>query len=456
MDEDAGTSNHDTEVVLTTPSLVHSLKDTLAMRTHLAPSVVAVVVLSILCGCSSGRGNSWSMASMNPFKSSSKKLADTTAPRFEKPSASANPADSLPPASGYASTSNKSPSSSGTYPEKTASYSGYNGMARSGYQSGQSSYSSTAPSSSAGYNALSSSSPAVSPQHGYYGSGTDYNTASRSNSSAPGYSYSGTGSPPGSAESSSYSYGSSRDSAYQSTGRDTASADGYSSYGSRTDSNSRYATGAERWDTGGSAASGYDYPNSGSADSGSSYPSSSSPASPWGATSPPATGSTSNDSLRYGNSTGSYDAAPFADRYSSNKGNLSDSTPGSSLRDRYANAFPGSSSSGSSYGYDSTSSSPLSEPATVPDERAPYVPGQTGYDPGNTGYKPPGTSSYQLPAGNYTPPGTTGGSESGYSPGSIDRYRTGGTSGSSPMGTYPSSSGSQSGSSYGYSLPPSR
>ena len=439
MDEDAGMSNHDTEVVLTTPSLVHSLKDTLAMRIHLAPSVVAIVVLSILCGCSSGRGKSWSMASMNPFKSSSKGLADTTAPQFKKPSASANPADSLPPASGYASTLGRSASSSGVYPEKTAAHSGYNSMARSGYQSGQSSYSSTAPSSSAGYNALSSSSPAVSPQHGYYGSGADYNTASRSNSSTPGYSYSGTGSPPNSAESSPYSYGSSRDSAYRSTSRETASAAGYSSNGGGTDSASRYATGAERWDTGSSATSGYDYPKSGSA-------------SPWSATGPAATDSTSNGSLRYGSSTGSYDAAPFADRYSSDKGSISGSTTSSSFQDRYANAFPGSSSAGSSPGYGSTSSSPWAEQTPIPGERAAYIPGQTDYDPGNTGYRPSGTSSYQSPAGNYTVPGTTGGSESGYSPGSIDRYRTDGTNGSSPLG-YPSTSGSQSGSSYGYKLP---
>jgi len=418
------------------------------MRTHLARSIVAVVVLSVLCGCSSGRGKSWSMASMNPFNKSSKELAGSTAPRFEKPSASANPADSLPSAPEYASTSDRS----ATYPEKTAAYSGYNGTDRAGYQYGQSSYSSTAPSSSAGYAALSSSPPAVSPQYGYYNSsGTDYNTASRSNSPAPGYSYSGSNSPSGSAGLSSNSYAATRDSAYPSTSRDTVYTGDNSSFGNRTDSGSRYATGSERWGTS-SAASGYDYPRSSSAGSNASYPSSGSSASPWFTTGPAATGSASDGGSRFGGGTGSLEAAPSADRYGYNAGYLSDSTPSSSFRDRQASAYTGSSSSGSGYGYIPTSPSPQTEPATVSRERAAYVPGQTGYAPGSTGYTPPNTPSYQLPAGNYTVPDTTG-SESGYSPGSIDRYRTDGSSGSRPIGTYPSSSDSQSGSSYGYKLP---
>ena len=332
-------------------------------------------------------------------------------------------------------------------------------MARSGYQSGQSSYSSTGPSSSAGYKALSSSPPAVSPQHGYYsGSGTDYNTASRSNSSAPGYSYSGTGSSPGSAKPSSYSYGSPGDSAYRSTGQDTASAGSYPSYERGTDSSSRYATGAERWGTS-SAASGYNYPKSGAAGSNSSYsPFANSSALPRSATSPAETVSTSNGSSRYGGGTGSYDAAPLADKYRSNTSYLSDRTPSSSFRDRYASAYTGSSSSGSGNNYDSTSSSPRTEPETISNDRAAYVPGQTGYAPGSTGYKPSSVPSYQSPAGNYATPSTTDGSKSFYSPGSTDWYRTDGTSGSSLIGTYPKSfgtqsSGTQSGASEGYNLP---
>ena len=387
------------------------------MRTHSARSIVAVVAVSVLCGCSSGGGKSWSMASLNPFKSSSKALAKTTAPPFKKPSASANPADSLPSASEYTSTSGGSTPSFGAYSQQPAARSGYNSIAPSGYQSGQSSYSSIAPSSSTGYSALPGSSPTVSPQHGYYGPPADYSTASRSNSSAPGYSYSGTSSP-------------SDGSAYRSTSGDEASAGSDSSYG-QTDSSSRYATGSERWGTSGSTASGYDYSRSSAAGSNPPYPSSSSSALPWSATSPVPTDSTSNGSLPYGGGTGSYSPATSADRYASSAGYLSDSTPSSSFRDRYASAAIGA--------------SPKTEPAPNPGERAAYVPGQTGYAPGGTGYNPPGTSPYQPPTEDYTTPG--------YSPGSTDRYRPGSSSGLRPMGTYPSSSSGSQGSSQGYKLP---
>ena len=448
MDEDAGRSNYDTEVVLTTPSLAHSLKDVLAMRTDLARSIVAAVVLSIICGCSSGRGKSLSMASMNPFKPSSKALADSNAPLYEKPSDSANSADSLPPAPKYASTSGGLAASSKTYPEKAAAFSGPDRMAQPGYQDSRSPYASTTPKSSPGNNALSSSPPAVSPQQGYYGSG-DYRTASRSNSPASGYSYGGASRPPAGTGTSPSCSGTSCDLA----SRDRASAGSYASPRSQTDSGSRYATGAERWGTGSSAASGYNYPKSSSVESNPRYPSSNGPASPWSTTAPAVAGSTPNGASPYGSSTGSYTAAPLADRYGSNKGYLSDSTPSSSFRDRQASAYTGQSSSAGNYNYGSTGSSPLAQPAPTPPERAAYVPGQNNYAPGNTGYNPPATPSYQSPAGNYTTPDPTGTGRSGYSPGSIDRYRTDSTGGSSPTGSYPAASGSQSNSPYGYKLP---
>ncbi len=119
------------------------------MRTHLARSVLSVVVLSILCGCTGGRKSyspGLSMSSLNPFKSPSQKLADSAAPRFEKPSSTADPADSLPPAAGYASKSDRqSPSVGGAYPEKAASYAGLDRATAQSYRGGQSPISSGFP-----------------------------------------------------------------------------------------------------------------------------------------------------------------------------------------------------------------------------------------------------------------------------------------------------------------------
>ena len=140
------------------------------------------------------------------------------------------------------------------------------------------------------------------------------------------------------------------------------------------------------------------------------------------------------------------------------KAYVSDSMPTSSLRDRHASAYTGSSSPPSNYNYNSAGSSKPSQPETMSDSRPAYVPGQTGYAPGSTGYKPPSAPTYTSPGGSYTAPGSTSGSSGGYSPGSVDRYRSDSSSGSSPMGSYPSypsSSGSQSDSPYGYKLPTS-
>ena len=244
----------------------------------------------------------------------------------------------------------------------------------------------------------------VSPQQGYYDSGSGYSTANTSNSAAPRYSYGGTSTSPGIAKSNAYSYESSRDSTYGSSSPDTASSGSYPSYGGQGGSDSRYAAGADRWGTGGSTASGYDYAKSGSAASGSSYPSSGSSASPWSNPGPAASSPSPSGSSRYGSGQQSYATAPAANRYGVDKGYVSDRMPSSSLRDQSASAYTGSSSPVSNYRQDPAASSPWSQPETIADARSAYVPGQTGYDPGNTGYKPPSAPTYTSPAGSYTAP----------------------------------------------------
>lgn len=392
------------------------------MRISLARySLVALTVL-ILAGCQSGGGYSylpsWSLSSLNPFKKS-----PSDAPVYPvRPSSLASPTPTMPSNPGYAAANSGTTQPTGLYPGTPA---GYERSPRpSGYGSPDYGAGQTGP--RAGYGApggTASNSPSyLTPQHGYYDPGAGYTSPNGANSrgSDSGYDSAPYNSTPFSSNSTPSSLGSSGDSRYRFANRDDpAGNSSRPSYESTPGAAPRYATGSDRYGSGGTSAPSADNsrdpggtgdryptgPNSQYSNTGSSWNSALGSRYDWGANSG-AERSSSGGSQALGprddNSSGFSDNPPYgstptdpSDRYSSFTNDPTKAGSSSLVGDRYADRGTGASESGSRY---------------------------DRFAPGKTGYAPPNIPPYQPPTGSYTPPGSTPDDYQPYRPGSLKSY----------------------------------
>ena len=427
------------------------------MRISLARYALVALTALILAGCQGGGGYSymprWSLSSLNPFKKS-----PSDAPAYPpRPSSLASPTPTMPSNPGYAAANSGTTRPTGLYPGTPASYdrsSRPSGYGSPGYGAGQ-----TGPRADYGTpGGTASNSPSyLTPQHGYYDPGAGYASPNGANSRGADSAYSSTpyNSTPFSSNSNPNSLGSPDDSSYRFANRDAPAGNtSRPSYESTPGAAPRYATGSDRYGSGGTSAPSGDN-SSGLGGTGNRYPTgpdsqysnsgyanrSESPSAPAGANTGPswnsalgsrydwgadsdADRSSSGGSQAFGprddNSSGYPDNPPYgstqadpSDRYSSFTNDPTGAGSSSQVGDRYADRGTGASESGSRY---------------------------DRFTPGKTGYTPPNIPPYEPPGGSYTPPGSTTEDYMPYRPGSVKTYTPRSTVVSNPSGTFPNRS----------------